>query len=310
MKKLLFVYNPNSGKGIIKNCLDEIIDIFESEDYSATIHRTKARLDGRDFVSRHGRDYDLVVCSGGDGTLSEIVSGIMDIEEESRPTIGFIPTGSTNDTGKSYYLPKNVREAALIAVKGNVFATDIGSFVGDDEGQNYFTYVSSFGELSAVSCFTPQSAKKTFGRAAYIAGGINALTHMKSDKFKVIYDGNTMEGEFYLGIVTNALSVGGFAGVTGGNVDLQDGLFEVILLSKPGNLGQFAEQVDSLLIAHKEEKKYTEGVLYKLKAREITFISETDVQWVIDGEDAGIHRTVCLKNNNKAVKIMSGNSDK
>lgn len=306
MKKLLFIYNPNSGKGIIKDCLDEILDIFGKEGYITTVYRTKAPLDGKQFVRANGADYELVVCSGGDGTLSEIVSGVMGIEPDKRPKIGFIPTGSTNDTGRSYFLPKDTKEAAQIAVSGIVFPTDIGGFESDNAEPDYFTYVASFGELSAVSCFTPQNAKKTFGRAAYIAGGINALTHMKSNRLKVTYDGGTIEGDFYLGMVTNALSVGGFAGITGGDVNLQDGLFEVILLSKPGNIKEFAEQVDKLLVPHKEPKEAPEGVLYQFKTKEVRFEGDDDVQWVIDGEDAGIHKNVNVKNNNRAVCIMSG----
>ena len=110
MRDLLFIYNPNSGKGMIKKYLDEIIDIFENEGFRTTIYRTKAPLDGKTYVKDNGERYEFVVCSGGDGTLSETVSGVMEIEEGKRPKIGFIPTGSTNDTSKSYNLPSSVHE--------------------------------------------------------------------------------------------------------------------------------------------------------------------------------------------------------
>ena len=302
MKKVLFVYNPNAGKGRILHHLDEVVDIFEQEGFQVALYRTKGPLDGKREIMENIDVFDRVVCAGGDGTLSETVSAMMELPEEKRLPIGFIPMGSTNDTGKSYHIPGQVTEALKVAAGGVPFETDIGSMNGV-----FFTYVASFGKLSAVSAFTPQEAKKTFGYGAYIGEGIKALVEMESYVIKIEYedeDGqvHTQEDDYYLGMVTNSLSVGGFSGITGSTVDLQDGLFEVILLKRPENILDFNKQITNMLLS--PNKDPSNAMVQKFKAKRLTLTSEADVQWVIDGEDGGRHKNVDIQIYPKAVQIM------
>lgn len=302
MKKVLFIYNPNAGKGKILHHLNEIRAVFEDEGDEITLYKTKAPLDGKREIIEHAHMYDLIVCAGGDGTLSETVSAMMALKEEDRKTIGYIPTGSTNDTGKSFGLPRDILDDAKVAAKGVAFSTDVGTLNG-----MYFTYVASFGKLSAVSCFTPQDLKRKFGHAAYISEGIKALLNLESYDMTVAYEDaegtvHEEEGDYYLGMVTNSFSVGGFRGITGKSVNLQDGLFEVILLKRPKNLVDFAKQVGDILIAPDKDKSTVE--VRKFKAKNICFSSKNDVQWVIDGEDGGKHKVVNIDNRRKAVQIM------
>ena len=301
-KKVLFIYNPNAGKGVIPKHLDEVTDIFEKAGYSVGLYRTQAPGDGPKEVTEKSELFDLIVCSGGDGTLSGIVSGMMKLPKEERKPIGFIPTGSTNDTGKSYGLPKSIVDAAKIAVEGKQFTTDIGHF-----NDTYFTYVASLGKLSAVSCFTPQEVKKRWGYLAYLVEGIKVLLHLDAYALKVTYedtdgDEQVLEGNFFLGMITNTYSVGGFNGITGGNVDLQDGLFEVVLVKRPRTLGQFSKIVDNLFLA--ANKDWSNEYVTKFKTGKIRVESQDDVQWVIDGENAGKHKCVNIENDHHAIDIM------
>ena len=301
-KKVLFIYNPNAGKGVIPKHLDEVTDIFEKAGYSVGLYRTQAPGDGPKEVTEKSELFDLIVCSGGDGTLSGIVSGMMKLPKEERKPIGFIPTGSTNDTGKSYGLPKSIVDAAKIAVEGKQFTTDIGHF-----NDTYFTYVASLGKLSAVSCFTPQEVKKRWGYLAYLVEGIKVLLHLDAYDLKVTYedtdgDEQVLEGNFFLGMITNTYSVGGFNGITGGNVDLQDGLFEVVLVKRPRTLGQFSKIVDNLFLA--ANKDWSNEYVTKFKTGKIRVESQDDVQWVIDGENAGKHKCVNIENDHHAIDIM------
>ncbi len=302
MRKVLFVYNPNAGKGRILHHLDEVVQIFEQEGFQVALYRTKGPLDGKREVMENIDVFERIVCAGGDGTLSEIVSAMMELPEDKRKPIGFIPTGSTNDTGKSYHIPGQVTQAMKVAAGGVSFETDIGSM-----NDSFFTYVASFGKLSAVSAFTPQEAKKVFGYGAYIGEGIKALVEMESYLLKVEYEDengqlHTEEGDYYLGMVTNTLSVGGFSGITGNTVDLQDGLFEVALLKRPVNILDFNKQVINMFLS--PDKDQSNEVVLKFKARNIRFTSETPVQWVIDGEDGGKHKDVDIHLHPRAVKIM------
>lgn len=302
MKNIFFIYNPYAGKGKIKEKLPDILKVFDEAGFDVTLYETKGPKDATNQVIENAFDYDRVVCSGGDGTLSEVVAGMMQLPKEKRVPIGFIPVGSTNDTSKSYHLSMDVIESAKIAAYGKKFATDIGIF----NREQYITYVSSFGNLSAVSCFTPQELKKKFGYAAYLKEGIKVLLHLDSYEMKIEYEDydetKELSGNFYLGMATNTLSVGGFKDITGAKVLLDDGLYEVAVLNRPKNLGGFAKQVDTMLI--KKDKNLSNEIVHKFKTRRIKFTSKEELQWVIDGENAGKYKEVEIEVEKGAVEIF------
>ena len=298
MKKILFIYNPNSGKGKIKRQVDNIVQLFEQNDCSTIVYETQGPLDAARKVQQEAENFDLLVCGGGDGTLSEVVSGMMDVK--NRVPIGFLPVGSTNDTRVGFKLPKNILQAADVCIHGTEFPTDVGKFNDD-----YFVYVASLGSLSAVSCFTPQEMKRILGHGAYLIEGIKQLLKMESYEMTVEFDDQVLTGNFFLGMVTNAVSVGGFEGITGKNVDLQDGMFEVALLKKPADLIEFNREIDLMLIHNKEDRQILDDVVVKFRTNKVIFKSDTPVQWVRDGENGGKHKTAVIEVCNKAVTIMS-----
>ncbi len=298
MKDILFIYNPRSGKGKITHHLQDIVEILSEDNRPVDLYETKGPLDAMNKVQSEAGSYRLVVCAGGDGTLSEVVSGMM--HREQRTPIGFIPVGSTNDTRSGFGLPKNFLEAARVCLHGTPFRTDIGRF--NDE---YFTYVASLGSLSAVSCFTSQEMKRILGHGAYLIEGIKQLIRMESYDMEVEFGDNVISGEFFLGLVTNAVSVGGFEGITGGNVDLADGLFEVSLLRKPSNIIEFGKAIDKMLIHNKEDREVLDDVVVRFKTDKLIIRSDTPVQWVRDGENGGKHKEAQIRVCDKAVTIMS-----
>lgn len=201
-KKLLFIFNPHSGKGLIKNKLLEIVDIMVKADYEVTIYPTQSKGDAQNHVREEAKNYDLIVCSGGDGTLDEAVSGMMESEEKT--LLGYIPAGSTNDFANSLRIPKSMLKAANVAVKGRRFPVDIGYFNGDS-----FVYVAAFGLFTAVSYQTSQQLKNVLGHAAYILEGMKQLLDIPVYKMRVEYDDEVLEDEFIYGMITNSISVGG-----------------------------------------------------------------------------------------------------
>lgn len=293
LKRVLFIYNPNAGNGKAGKEFFGVIDVLANADYELVIYRTKARFDAKEKIIKDGESFDRIVCFGGDGTLSEVVSGVMELE--NRPEIGFIPAGSTNDTAKSYNIPNDPVKAAHIAVNNKAEGVDVGTFNG-----SYFIYVASFGEISSISAFTPRELKKNLGHAAYVIEGIKVIPKMKPKSLKITYDDGEINGEFYLGMITNSYSVGGFQGITGSGVDLKDGLFEVVLFLQPSNPLGFAQQIDGALIHTDNDGS---DVLIRLKTASLKIESDEDIQWVTDGEDAGIHRTAEIKNIREAVNI-------
>ena len=292
MKQLLFVVNGHSGKGQIKNKLLDIIDIMIKEGYHVQVHTTQEREDATKVVREQAKYYDLVVCSGGDGTLDEAVTGMM--QSEVRTPLGYIPAGSTNDFANSLEIPKDMIQAAKTAVLGVPFSCDVGEFNGD-----YFIYVAAFGIFTDVSYATSQELKNALGHVAYILEGAKRLHTIKSYHMRVEYDGNEIEGDFLLGMITNSTSVGGFKNMTGKDVKLDDGMFEVTLIHKPKNIIEL-----NTIIASLTNLKDETDLIDSFRADSVKFYSEEEIPWTLDGEFGGDHKEVQIKDHCKAVDIM------
>lgn len=292
-KKLLFVFNPHSGKGQIRSKLLDIVDIFVKTGYEVQIHPTQEPKDARELVKKRAGKFDLVVCSGGDGTLDEVVSGMM--QREKRVAIGYIPAGSTNDFAVSLKLPKNMIEAARTSVLGTPFRCDVGDMNG-----KFFVYIAAFGLFTDVSYGTPQEWKNILGHAAYLLEGAKSLTGIKSYSMVVECNGEIIKGDFIFGMITNSTSVGGFKNMTGTNVELNDGLFEITLIKKPKNPMELSE----ILVSLTSRKDETE-LIYSAKAAHLSLVSEEEVAWTLDGEFGGSHTKVLIQNERQAVEIMA-----
>lgn len=292
MKKLLFVYNAHAGKAGIKSKLADLIDMMVKYGYQVTCRPTQWSGDATEQVEQTGADYDLIVCSGGDGTLDEVVTGMMRIEEKK--PIGYIPMGSTNDFANSLRLPKNVMKAAEISLGGHRFACDVGQF-----NDNNFIYVAAFGIFTEVSYQTNQELKNLLGHAAYILEGAKSLLDLTAYEMRVEYEDVILEGEFIFGMVTNSISVGGFKKIAWKNVLLDDGVFEVTLIRRPKNPLELNEIVTSLL-----SRVDNTELIYSFKTGEIRFDTEIEVPWTLDGEYGGSHQQAVIKNWHRAVEIM------
>lgn len=293
MKRLLFIYNPHAGKELLKPKLSDIIDIFVKAGYEVLAYPTQSYRDAYRKVSEYDSDeYDLVVCSGGDGTIDEVVTGMM--QRDKRDPIGYIPTGTTNDFANSLHIPKGLLRAADNAVNGTLFPCDVGKFNDD-----IFVYIAAFGLFTDVSYQTKQEMKNVLGHLAYVLEGTKRLFNVPSYRIKVTYDGETLEDEFIFGMVTNSRSVGGFRNMIGKQVVFDDGLFEVTLIKTPKNPLALQEIVASLLIEQVDTKH-----MYSFKTGRITFESLEEIPWTLDGEFGGAHDEVTVENLNRQLRIM------
>lgn len=291
-KKLLFVFNPLSGKGQIRGKLTDIVDIFVKAGYEVQIRPTQGPQDARQQVMEKAGKFDLVVCCGGDGTLDEVVGGMM-LRKGRRP-IGYIPAGSTNDFAVSLKLPRQMAKAAEAAVCGQPVACDVGNMNG-----NYFVYIAAFGLFTDVSYETPQEWKNLLGHAAYLLEGAKSIASIKSYHMKITCDGECEEGDFLYGMVTNSTSVGGFKNMAGPNVHLDDGLFEVTFIKMPKNPLELSEILASLTSRRDET-----DLIYSAKAEQVLVEADEPIAWTLDGEFGGEHDRVLIKNERQAVEIM------
>ena len=292
MKKMLFIYNPNSGMGLLKPKLSDVLDIFVKGGYEVTVYPTQKYHDAVRKMGEYEEQYDLVACSGGDGTLDEVVTGMM--KREDKVPIGYIPAGTTNDFASSLHISKNMLEAADTVVNGVPFACDVGEF-----NEDYFVYIAAFGLFTDVSYETKQSMKNVLGHLAYILEGTKRIFNIPSYRIKVTHDGETIEDEFIYGMVTNSRSVGGFKGITGKNVVFDDGKFEVTLFKTPRNPMVLNEILGALALRKINPKR-----MYSFKTNEVHFETEEEIPWTLDGEFGGVHEEVVVKDCQKALEIM------
>ena len=290
-KNMLFVYNPRAGKAQIRSNLLDIIDIFVKAGYEVTAYPTQAVGDAVEAVKKRRPGYDIVVCSGGDGTLDEVAAGMMQCDE--RVPIGYVPAGSTNDFANSLGIPKNMIKAADVIVNGVDFACDTGIL-----NDHTFIYVAAFGIFTDVSYETKQDAKNTLGHAAYLLEGVKRLPMIRSYSLKVTYEDQVIEGEFLYGMVTNSLSVGGFRGITGKDVLLDDGLFEVTLIRKPAN----PLDMNNIILALVDKRVKSEYI-HTFKTAQLTVEGEEPFSWTLDGEFGGEHKKAVISNRSKALRI-------
>ncbi len=318
MKKILFIFNPRSGKAQIRNKLMDILDIFAKAGYELSVHVTQRTGDAMEAATAYGGNVDLVVCSGGDGTLNETISGLMKLD--NIPDLGYIPAGSTNDFASSLKISKNMVRAAEAAVFGAPFPIDIGCFCGD----RHFVYIAAFGAFTEVSYLTPQDKKNVLGHQAYMLEGMKSLASIKSYEMRIECEERPagiplhpvkrggpcpesvgkkgeliLEGEFIFGMITNTMSVGGFKGLVTQDVALDDGEFEVLLIRTPKTPLDLTNIINYMFLKE-EQNEY----VHKFRTRSLRILSEEPIDWVLDGEFGGTRREVNIINLKKRIRIM------
>ena len=297
MNQLLFIYNPTSGTGQVKGALAPVLDVFTKAGWLTTSYPTQCKGDAVRVVRELGPRFDRVICAGGDGTLSETVSGLLKLK--APPPLGYIPFGSTNDCATTLHLPRKPREAALVAAGTGVpVPIDTGRLNGRP-----FIYVAAFGAFTKVAYDTPQELKNTFGHLAYIFAGIASLPTIAPYHMRVEFDGQSLEDDFFFGMVSNSQSIGGLKPPKAERVVLDDGLFEVTLVKKPLKLADLTDGLQALVSLSPAERS---GALVQLQARQLTFICEQPVPWTVDGEFGGSQTVNRVENCQKALNIIRG----
>lgn len=298
-RKVLFVFNPRSGKEQIKNKLADILDTFAKEDMEIVVHPTQGEKDAYEIIAKTGQEYNLVVSSGGDGTLNESFNGLMEIPKEQRPCFGYIPTGTTNDFANTLKISKNPLEAAQGILEGEKFWCDVGK-----ANTGHFAYVAAFGVFTNVAYDTPQETKNMLGHLAYILQGIKGIVNVESYDMLVEYqdkEGNlqTYEDSFIYGMVSNTRSVGGMKLGNTDAIDLQDGYFEVILVKKPNNPIELQLTINALIA----RDLYSDR-LYFFHTDAVRFHCEKEVSWTLDGEYGGTQKIMNIINLPKEILMM------
>lgn len=292
-KKLLIITNPRSGRAKIKNEILKIIQIFSDAGYEVTVYPTKRSGDAtvRAKAIKDG-EYDRVVVCGGDGTLNEVITGIM--HSGIKCTLGYIPSGTLNEWSSGLKISRNMQIAASDIVTGREIDLDIGKF--DDR---YFSYTASFGAFTEASYSASQEVKNVLGQAAYFFEGVKSLSNIKPIHLKFKCDDREIEDDFLFGAVSNSMSVGGIVKFSDTVVKLNDGKFEVLLIKNPTTIIQFQSIVDGIL-----RKDLTRNGIEFFHTHEITVTCGADVAWTLDGEYASGKESITMTNVHSAIHLI------
>ena len=293
-KKLLLIINPAAGRGAYKNNFAEAMLTLSQGGYDTTLVFTQASGDAERITAEQAANFETVACIGGDGTLSEVLAGLMRLP--SPPPVGYMPMGTTNDVATTLGLPKNdTLAAARRILRGTPHDFDVGGF-GD---HNYFSYIAAFGAFTEVSYATPQEQKRALGHLAYVLQGMQQLGRIESIHTRVRYDGGEFEGDLIYGSMSNSTSVAGVLHLPDSLVSLGDGMSELVLVRDPGSVTAFAEMVNSVL----SERFDSENLLI-LQTRSASFHFDRPVAWTRDGEAGGEYTDIALRNCPRAVRMI------
>lgn len=283
-KTVLLIVNPAAGKMQGKAALFSVTDGLCRAGYLVTTVITAARGDAERAARELAPSYDLTVCCGGDGTLGEVVNGLLACGK--KVPLGYIPLGSTNDFAGSLALPHRVPQALERIVNGTDTPLDVGCF----NGNRYFTYIASFGAFTAASYSAPQAAKNALGHLAYILEGVKELGTIQPYRVKVETKERTIEGEFLFGAMCNSTSVAGLVKLDPALVDMSDGLFEAVLVRPPKNATDIGRLINSINTGTFDPKMFE-----FFKASHATFTVEGNPSWSLDGEEAAGTPTVTVE---------------
>jgi len=292
MKTMLFIMNPFAGQKKANRYLADILLLFGNAGYEITVHMTRQTGDAMDAAFRRGKDVDIVVCCGGDGTLNETITGL--IRSGADVPIGYIPAGTTNDFAYSLKLSTNILQAARDIVEGQCVPYDVGKF-----GERYFSYVASFGAFTRSSYIVPQNIKNALGHTAYILGGIQELSQIRNEHIRMEIDGQIVEDDYLFGAICNSTSIGGILTLDPKQVDMGDGLFEILLVRAARNLTEISECIQAV-----QSQKYNCAMITFRSARKVRIFADPEMSWTLDGEKEEGHAEVEVENLHHAIRLI------
>lgn len=293
-KKIFLIVNPKSGRAKIKNELLGIVSTLSEGGYRVEVYPTKARGDATDVIKKLPKSFNTVIVCGGDGTLNEVITGVMQSELDLK--IGYIPSGTLNEWSSGLKISRNMQTAAKDILTSTAMPLDIGLF-----DNKYFSYTASFGAFTEASYSAPQDIKNMLGQVAYFLEGIKAVGNIRPIPLKFVSDDGEREGEYLFGCVTNSMSAGGVIKYDKekAKVDLNDGLFEVVLIRKPENLNSLSNIIDGVL-KHDFDREYIDF----FHTSRLTVYNTNGLNWTLDGEQAVSGEVTEIKNLHSAVKFL------
>ena len=290
---LLLILNPAAGTRYARRLLPEIIAMVTNYGHACLTFVTEQRGDATRFVEQYGDRAGKIVCIGGDGTFNETVTGLL--RAGLRVPVGYIPAGSTNDFANSLHLPSDILEAARNIVEGEPVTLDAGRF-----RERYFAYVASFGAFTRASYETPQNVKNALGHLAYILEGMKDLPTIRPEHVKLVANGETFEDDYLFGAVSNSTSLGGILTLPQETVDMNDGMFEIMLVHMPKTAAELNEILTAVT-----SKQYRCGMIDFIRTSRAEVFASSAMDWSLDGEREKGCEHIVIENVRDALRLLT-----
>lgn len=291
-KKLLLILNPNAGMQKANKYLVNILNLFSQAGYDAKVCLTQRNFSASEIVTLYGKDSDLIVCIGGDGTLNQTVSGV--VLSGYKNLVGYIPTGSVNDFASTLKLNKDIIYATSDILMGKSVKLDVGQF-----NDKYFSYVASCGIFTRVAYETNQDIKNIFGRLAYIFEGMRDLADLKTNHLRIETNDGIYEDDYIFTAICNANRIGGMLKLDQSIVDLSDGLFELLTIKMPKTLIELKDIIKAL-----QTKDYSCDLVEFHSISEAKIYSDKNTSWTLDGEFMGGSEVINIKSLNRVINFI------
>ena len=292
MDRQLVILNPRAGRMQAGRRLGEMLPILEADGLIADLLETREAGEARKTVAERAGEFQRIVCIGGDGTLNEVVSGMLDAGRDV--PIGYVPAGSTNDFAASHGISRDLLRAARDVVEGEAMPMDVGAFNG-----RCFVYTASFGVFTRASYAAPQTVKNAVGHLAYVFEGIRDLAALRPYTVRVEGEEEGAEGEFIFGMAGNSTSMGGVLKLDPSRVNLHDGKFEVLLVRRPEHIGQLIAAAVAL-----QSRQYDNELLCFFQASRLRISAPKDMDWTLDGEFQPGAEHIEIRNLHDAVRLI------
>ena len=291
-KRALVIVNPRAGTKKSKKDMFEIVDRLSQKGYNVSAQTTTQSGDGSRFIREYGQDQDLIVCCGGDGTLNEVINGVLSCGLKT--PIGYVPAGTTNDFARTLQLPKKAEKCMDRILSGWPHHYDIGQF-----NDRKFSYIASLGAFTKVSYSTPQKIKNALGHTAYLLEGVKEIGNITPFEAEFTANGETYAGDFLFGAISNSTSIAGLFKLKGLEVRLDDGEFELILIRNPKNVKDLRGILQGLT-----KGKYDPRYVVFTHAEKIDFKAPKPLPWTLDGEPGGEQTEVHISVLHDAINII------
>lgn len=297
MKKLMFIANAKAGRGRSSAAFFDAACAFSKAGYLVSVRKPERYGDISRFAAE-AKDYDLVVCAGGDGTLSSTLTGLMKNEGVNVP-VGYIPCGSTNDFAASLGIPLTVPAAVENILTGMPRYLDLGLWGGVE-----FIYVASFGAFTKASYSAPQDIKNALGGAAYVLEGAKDLDTLRPYRVSIDTEEEHIEGDFLFGAISNSTSLAGRMKLSEQIVKMDDGLFELVLVPQPKNMEDLYKLFQTLA-----KREFDPRYVLVRHVKQVRFRTEEDIPWSLDGEFAASREEVFIENRHHAYQLILPEKD-